>query len=52
MHEKSVPLTFPLKSADLVNLEKMQSYIDACFNDEQNKFHIRPGIGISACQIG
>jgi peptide deformylase len=52
MRQKSSLLTFPLTKDDLTNIEKMQTYIDASYNGEDKKYHIRPGIGISACQIG
>ena len=37
---------------DLLNIQKMISYIEASYNNEADKYGIKPGIAITANQIG
>ncbi len=43
---------FPLTEDDWNEISKMVSYIDACYDYEDKKYGIRPGIGITGNQIG
>ncbi len=45
-------VVFPLTNEDWNELSKMVSYIDACYDFEDKKYNIRPGIGITGNQIG
>lgn len=45
-------VSFPLTESDWEALSKMTSYIDTCFDNEERKYGIRAGIGITANQIG
>ena len=43
---------FPLNDNDWEAISKMVNYIDACYENKDALYFIRPGIGITANQIG
>lgn len=43
---------FPLNNDDQLAIDKMMSYIDACYDGKSFNFKIRDGIGMTANQIG
>ena len=45
-------LELPLKEPDLSYVNKMKDYIDACYNNDEEKYCIRPGIAIAGPQVG
>lgn len=53
LREKSEPVKLPLSEEDAATLEAMNEYIEMGYNDELvKKYGIRPGVGLSAVQIG
>lgn len=43
---------YELTNEDLDYINKMTTYVDACYNQEYEKYKIRPGIAIAAPQVG
>lgn len=49
---KSKNVSFPLNSKDSLLVNRMVSYIDACYENRDSEFDIRAGIAIAAPQVG
>lgn len=53
LRQKSVEVTFPLTDEDKENIRLMVEYLANSQNDElAEKYNLRPGMGMSAVQIG
>lgn len=51
LRKKSTPVT-SLSEIEIGAMNKMISYIDACYEGKDYQFNIRPGIAIAAPQVG
>lgn len=45
-------VTFPLNDKDLLLVNRMVSYIDACYENRDSQYDIRGGIAVAAPQVG
>ncbi|WP_434340617.1 peptide deformylase [Mycoplasmoides gallisepticum] len=52
MREVCSEVKFPLSQEVLDIIDKMLAYVDESFDDNAEKYDIRPGIGIAANQLG
>lgn len=52
MREVCTEVKFPLSQEVLDIIDKMLAYVDESFDDNAEKYDIRPGIGIAANQLG
>ena len=53
LREKSKDVPLPLSNEDIKTLEDMNEYLIHSYDDEAcTKYNIRPGVGLSAVQIG
>lgn len=52
LFKKCQDVVFPLSDDDQILVNKMVSYIDACYNQQYQQYHILPGIAIAANQVG
>ncbi len=52
LFKKCQDVIFPLSDDDQTLVEKMISYIDACYNQQDKQYNINPGIAIAANQVG
>lgn len=52
LRQKLSQIVLPLTKSDEQYLEKMISYIDASYNNESEKYNIKPGVAIAANQVG
>lgn len=50
--KKCKDTTFPLNKEDSLFVNRMVSFIDACYDDREEEFGIRPGIAVAAPQVG
>ncbi|MCQ3907456.1 MAG: peptide deformylase [Mycoplasmoidaceae bacterium] len=49
---KCKKVTFPLSKEDSLYVNRMVNFIDACYENRDEEFHIRAGIAIAAPQVG
>ncbi|MBQ0045508.1 MAG: peptide deformylase [Mycoplasma sp.] len=52
LSKKCKDVTFPLNSKDSLLVNRMVSYIDACYENRDSEFDIRAGIAVAAPQVG
>lgn len=52
LSKKCKEVTFPLDKNDLLLINRMVSYIDACYAEKDKEYDIRGGIAIAAPQVG
>ena len=52
IRQKCEDLKLPLNQEDVANIQKMVAYIDASYEDKNERYDIRPGVAIAAIQIG
>ncbi len=52
LSKKCKPVTFPLDKKDIELVNKMVSYIDACYLNKDEQYGIRPGIALAGPQVG
>lgn len=52
LSKKCKEVKFPLDKTDSLLVNRMVSYIDACFADKDNEYGIRGGIAVAAPQVG
>jgi peptide deformylase len=52
LRKKTVDLILPVSNDDQKLINRMISYIDACYNKETQKYKIRAGIALAGPQVG
>ena len=53
LRKRATEVTIPVSNEDLETLKRMDEYLTNSYDDEfVKKYHIRPGVGIAAPQIG
>jgi peptide deformylase len=52
LRQVSNDLVFPMSTNDQELINRMVSYVDACYNGEDKKYQIRPGIALAGPQVG
>ena len=52
LRQKCSDLELPVSKQDQEFIDKMVCYIDACHEDKQDKYQIRPGMAVAANQVG
>lgn len=51
IRETSKDLEFPLNQEDIDYIQKMVSYVDKSYENQEKKYNIRPGIAIAGSQV-
>jgi peptide deformylase len=52
LRQVAMELTFPITDHDQNLIDRMVSYIDACYQKQDQKYNIRSGIALAAPQVG
>lgn len=52
LHQKAQPLEFPINADDQKLIDRMVSYIDACFERKAKQYNIRSGVALAGPQVG